>query len=99
MRLLRRAHRVREAVVTEYEDRGLVPPAMASSRLRGEEHQRMVSIKSWAADYKARGFALARIKPGQKRPTDRGWTVRSCEPDEFRRGDSIGLQGGRLSGD
>src|SRR4051812_34728492 len=59
----------------------------------------MGDIKKWAREYRSMGLALARIKPGEKRPTDRKWTLRSKEPDEFRDDDSIGIQSGRLSGD
>ena len=60
---------------------------------------REVEVQKWARAYHERGFALARIKPGKKRPTDKGWNLRSFHPDAFREGDSIGIQTGRLSGD
>jgi hypothetical protein len=56
-------------------------------------------VKTWAKEYRARGFALARIEPGQKLPSYEGWTLRGFPPDRFRETDSIGILGGRLSGD
>jgi hypothetical protein len=49
-------------------------------------------------EYLARGFALARIRPNEKRPTDSKWTVRGRRPDEFQPGDNLGLMTGALSG-
>src|SRR5262249_39694612 len=59
----------------------------------------MNDVQKWAKEYRARGFALARIKPGQKKPRYKGWTLRSFHPEGFRETDSIGILGGRLSGD
>lgn len=47
--------------------------------------------------YRELGVAVARIKKGEKQPTDHGWPERSAEPDEFRPGDNVGLQCGWLS--
>jgi hypothetical protein len=58
----------------------------------------MQTVRRWSEEYIARGIAVARIVPGQKRPTDKGWTHRSRRPDEFAAGDGIGLMTGALSG-
>jgi hypothetical protein len=52
-----------------------------------------------AKRYRDRGLAICRILPGEKRPLKKGWTLRSAEPEDFREGDSIGIQAGRLSGE
>src|SRR5262249_10332171 len=50
-----------------------------------------------AAELRALGFALCRILPGKKKPTDEGWPTRTLEPDDFKDGDQIGVLGGPLS--
>jgi hypothetical protein len=57
-----------------------------------------LSVKEWAAEYRGRGWAVARIKPGEKRPKEEGWNQRSCEPEEFLPGWGVGIQAGALSG-
>jgi hypothetical protein len=52
-----------------------------------------------ARKYVSLGFALARVSRTTKRPFRKGWNTRSALPEEFRGGDNIGLQTGRLSGD
>ncbi len=47
--------------------------------------------------YRELGVAVARIRAGQKQPTDPGWPERSSEADEFQPGDNVGLQCGWLS--
>lgn len=64
-------------------DRDLAPPPATIDAVRG---------------YYGRGFAVARLTPGKKRPTDAGWTQRSREPHEFRPGDGVGIMTGPLSG-
>src|SRR5262245_26831088 len=59
----------------------------------------MLSIREWAREYISRGWAIARIAPGEKQPTDRGWTRRSCRPEDIPDGWNLGIQSGRLSGD
>src|SRR4051794_29134550 len=59
----------------------------------------MYSILESAATYRDLGFALARIKPGKKRPTNKGWTRHSADPASFTERNGIGIQSGRLSGD
>ncbi len=58
----------------------------------------MVTVREWVAEYRRRGWAVARIQPGQKRPTESDWTLRSCEPEEFLDGWGVGIQAGALSG-
>jgi hypothetical protein len=57
------------------------------------------SIVQACHEYRARGLALVRIRPGQKRPSDANWTRRSAEPGDFSEEDSVGIQTGRLSDD
>jgi hypothetical protein len=57
------------------------------------------TIREWAHAYRERGFALARLRPGEKQPTDLAWTRKSCEPSDYSDGCNIGVQSGRLSGD
>jgi hypothetical protein len=59
----------------------------------------METVREWATEYEGRGFALARIRPGEKRPTDKGWTEQSFPAEQFSEGDNIGIQSGRLSRD
>jgi hypothetical protein len=59
----------------------------------------MTSIRDWAKAYRDIGLAVCRIAPGDKRPNYKGWNLKSLEPGDFREGDSIGIQSGRLSGD
>jgi hypothetical protein len=56
-------------------------------------------IRRWARVYAGRGYALARIKPGEKKPTDPGWTEYGFPAERFREGDNIGIQAGGLSHD
>src|SRR5262245_22992189 len=58
-----------------------------------------LSLTEWAALYRSKGFALARIVPGKYMPMDPQWTLRSREPGDFSEGDSIGIMTGRPSGD
>jgi hypothetical protein len=50
-----------------------------------------------AARLRARGLALCKPDPGEKKPTYKGWSTRSLEPADFGPGDLIGIQGGPLS--
>jgi hypothetical protein len=54
-------------------------------------------VRRWAREYRDRGYAVCRIRPGAKRPTYQCWNQYSLEPDDFRRSDNIGLQAGTLS--
>jgi hypothetical protein len=56
-------------------------------------------IREWAAEYRQRGLAVCRLKPGQKTPRYPKWNLASLEPDDFGPADSIGIISGRLSGD
>jgi hypothetical protein len=59
----------------------------------------METVREWATEYERRGLALARIRPGEKRPTDKGWTKQTFPAEQFGDGDNIGIQSGKLSGD
>lgn len=50
-----------------------------------------------AAELRGRGFALCKPDPAEKKPTYRGWSVRSLEPDDFAPGDQLGVLCGPLS--
>jgi hypothetical protein len=56
-------------------------------------------VQQWATEYRRRGLAVCRLKPGEKRPTYKGWNRASLEPGDFGSDDSIGIISGRLSGD
>ncbi len=43
------------------------------------------------------GFAVCKPDPRQKKPTYRGWSTRSLEPDNFTESDQVGIIGGALS--
>ena len=55
------------------------------------------AVRDWAAYYLSHGFAVCRIKQGEKRPTTTGWSTRSATPDEFGPDDQIGILTGWLS--
>lgn len=55
------------------------------------------SVRDWAGLYRQRGFAVARLRPGDKRPSQAGWSTRSAELDEFLPEEGVGLLGGWLS--
>ena len=57
----------------------------------------MNEVQRWAREYRKRGLALARLKPGDKRPTYKEWNTYSYDPEKFREEDNIGLQTGPLS--
>jgi hypothetical protein len=57
------------------------------------------TLQEWASDYERRGFAVARLRAGQKRPVYKAWNTYSFPVERFRKTDSIGIQSGRLSGD
>ncbi len=48
-------------------------------------------VRRAAKEYRRLGVAVCRIRHGEKRPTDRGWTTGSAGPDDFEPGDNIGL--------
>lgn len=50
-----------------------------------------------AAALRDRGLAICRVDPGDKRPTYKGWSTHSLEPDDFRPQDLMGVIGGPLS--
>jgi hypothetical protein len=50
-----------------------------------------------ATDLRARGLALCKPDPGEKKPTYRGWSTYSREPGDFLPGDLIGIICGPLS--
>jgi hypothetical protein len=58
-----------------------------------------MSVREVAREYVRRGFAIARIQAGQKRPTDRGWTAFCFPVEHLQETDNIGIQSGRISGD
>jgi hypothetical protein len=75
----------------------IAPVAQKSS-----EHQPIVSdlradTIEQARELRDRGFALVRVLPGEKQPTDLGWTTRSVEPEELSPPWMLGIQGGALS--
>jgi len=47
--------------------------------------------------YRGLGVAVVPIASGDKRPTRRGWTLRSGELSDFHQGDEIGIMCGQLS--
>lgn len=55
------------------------------------------SAPAQAAMLRARGLALCKPNPGTKNPTERGWSTRSLEADDFVEGDLIGIVCGPLS--
>lgn len=50
-----------------------------------------------AAELTAAGFAVCKLRPGEKRPTYSGWTTGTKRPDEFGPTDGIGIITGWLS--
>ncbi len=48
-------------------------------------------LKGFASEYIAAGFAICRLKPGEKQPRATGWPTKSAKADEFQPDDSIGL--------
>ena len=76
-----------EVVRDERPDERLTPSAPVRER----------DVRAAAETYRAAGVGVARIRQGEKRPTNPGWTEKSAEPDEFQSGDNIGLLGGWLS--
>jgi hypothetical protein len=58
----------------------------------------MYTVREWATAYRERGFAICRIKAGEKRPTYGEWNRYSLEPYQFTDTDNIGIQPGPLSG-
>src|SRR5262249_22768561 len=56
-------------------------------------------IRDFIESYTARSFALCRLRPGEKRPTYRGWNLKGLSPDEVQPDDNVGISTGRLSGD
>ncbi|HEY7315154.1 MAG TPA: hypothetical protein VH643_37755 [Gemmataceae bacterium] len=59
----------------------------------------MKCIREWAAEYRRRGLAVCRLRPGEKTPTYRRWNCFSLSADDFGPSDSLGIIAGRLSGD
>ena len=57
----------------------------------GEAVAERSPVQQAAEEYRRRGLAVCRIRTGEKRPRDAGWTTRSAEPHEFKPGDGIGL--------
>src|SRR5205823_2829593 len=57
------------------------------------------SIQEWAAEYRKRGLAICRLRPGEKKPMYKAWTQSSLEPEDFGPDDNIGILSGRLSSD
>lgn len=49
------------------------------------------------AQLRERGFALCRPDKGEKKPTYKGWSTRSLEPNDFAEDDLVGILGGALS--
>src|SRR4051794_22859268 len=54
-------------------------------------------VPQMAEKYRAARIGITRIRRGEKRPTDAGWTERSAAPSEFEPGDSIGVMCGWIS--
>src|SRR5262245_46188012 len=50
-----------------------------------------------AAALRARGFALCKPDPGEKKPTYKNWPTRSLEPADFKAGDLVSIICGPLS--
>ena len=55
------------------------------------------STRDAAVLYRGRGFALCKPDPTEKKPTYKGWSSRSLDPDDFERADQVGILGGPLS--
>jgi P4 family phage/plasmid primase-like protien len=55
------------------------------------------TIADWATYYRGHGFALARVAPGDKQATARGWPGQSAGPWEFAPGDNIAIKTGSMS--
>jgi hypothetical protein len=73
-----------------------VPPR---ARAGGSTTSTTPAARAWADRYRRRGFATAKIRPGEKQPAYRGWNLRSLEPEDFAPGDNLAILTGRLSGD
>src|SRR5690349_19689427 len=58
-----------------------------------------MDIKQEAARLRDAGFAIQWLKPNDKKPWARGWTLKSQEPGDYRRGNCLGIMTERLSGD
>jgi hypothetical protein len=75
-------------------------PSATSAAVQAKETLGITNIiREAAREYVRRGFAVARILPGQKQPNDKGWTKFSFPVDELRETDNLGIQAGRLSRD
>lgn len=59
--------------------------------------EKPIDVRDAAEELRARGFALCKPDPSEKKPTYRGWSTRSLEADDFRTGDMLGIIGGPLS--
>jgi P4 family phage/plasmid primase-like protien len=55
-------------------------------------------IKNAASGYRQKGFGIVFIRPGEKRPMRRGWTLKSEEPDDYIEGSQLSILTGQLSG-
>jgi hypothetical protein len=56
-----------------------------------------VTTPETAARLRTHGFALCKPDPTKKKPTYRGWSAKSLEPDDFATGDMLGIIAGPLS--
>jgi putative DNA primase/helicase len=71
-----------------------MPQSSGDCKREGGNHGRVIP---GPALLRARGFALCKPDPGEKKPTYRCWATRSLEADDFRDGDLYGILGGPLS--
>src|SRR4051794_15837987 len=55
-------------------------------------------LREWVDVYNEHGLAVVRLLPGQKRPTDLGWTESGMAKDDFKGGYNLGVMTGALSG-
>jgi hypothetical protein len=74
-------------------------PSATSAVVLAKEIISLANTSEAAREYVRRGFAVARIQAGQKRPTDKAWNTYSFPVDQLRDSDNLGIQAGRLSRD
>ena len=55
------------------------------------------SVRHAVTLLRARGFAVCKVDPGEKKPTYKAWSTKSLEPDDFQPDDMVGVMGGPLS--
>jgi hypothetical protein len=57
-----------------------------------------MDVQEMAAWLRQRRFAITFLRPGEKRPTRKGWTLASQEPADHVPGSNLGVMTGALSG-